>query len=311
MATQRDFDRLFREAFSPVLGEGELSTRIWASSVDIYENGDSLVLKAELPGVNPDDVEIRVEDNTLYLKGERKFEKEVKEQNYHRVERSYGTFTRTFSLPNSIDADKVAANFKDGVLTLTMPKKEEAKPKTIKINVSKNWDGSFVRAGAERLSCCPSRRGDFCRVAGPGAATTFRTAPARFLFQKYAVSGQLSAFSGQPKAERRIVIIRAARRTDIRCVQGRGSLQRAVGSSVHFFCFEYWISSSSPFNPPINDLGKCVTRGRKFSLPTAAPQFMEPVVSADKRFGEVCHAGPEVFVADCCAPVHGAGRFRR
>jgi HSP20 family protein len=72
------------------------------------------------------------------LKGERKFEKEVKEQNYHRVERSYGTFTRSFSLPNSVDADKVGANYKDGVLTLTMPKKEEAKPKTIKINVSKN-----------------------------------------------------------------------------------------------------------------------------------------------------------------------------
>jgi HSP20 family protein len=105
--------------------------------VDIFENGDNLVLKAELPGINPDDVEIRVEDNTLYLKGERKFEKEVKEQNYHRVECSYGTFTRTFSLPNSIDSDKVAAHYKDGVLTLTMPKKEEAKPKTIKINVSK------------------------------------------------------------------------------------------------------------------------------------------------------------------------------
>ena len=137
MTTQRELDRLFREAFSPVSGEGEVSTRTWAPPVDIYENGDNLVLKAELPGINPDDVEIRVEDNTLYLKGERKFEKEVKEQNYHRVERSYGTFTRTFSLPNSIDSDKVAANYKDGVLTLTMPKKEEAKPKTIKINVNK------------------------------------------------------------------------------------------------------------------------------------------------------------------------------
>jgi len=138
LASQREFDRLFRGAFSPALSEGELSTRTWAPPVDIYENGDSLVLKAELPGINPDEVEIRVEDNTLYLKGERKFEKEVKEQNYHRVERSYGTFTRTFSLPNSIDADKVTANYQDGVLTLTMPKKEEAKPKTIKINVSKN-----------------------------------------------------------------------------------------------------------------------------------------------------------------------------
>ena len=137
-SAQNQFDRFLREAFSPVFGAGEASTRTWAPPVDIYENGDNLVLKAELPGINPDDVEIRVEDNTLYLKGERKFEKEVKEQNYHRVERSYGTFTRTFSLPNSVDADKVAANYKDGVLTLTMPKKEEAKPKTIKIEVSKN-----------------------------------------------------------------------------------------------------------------------------------------------------------------------------
>jgi len=138
MTTQRDFDRLFREAFSPVFGKVELSTRTWAPPVDIYETDENLVLKAELPGINPDSVEIRVEDNTLYLKGERKFEKEVKEQNYHRVERSYGTFTRTFSLPGSIDADRVAASYKDGVLTLTMPKKEEAKPKTIKINVNKN-----------------------------------------------------------------------------------------------------------------------------------------------------------------------------
>ena len=137
-AAQSQFDRFLRDAFSPAVAGGEASTRTWAPPVDIYENGDSLVLKAELPGVNPDDVEIRVEDNTLYLKGDRKFEKEVKEQNYHRIERSYGTFTRTFSLPNSIDADKVGASYKDGILTLTMPKKEEAKPKTIKINVTKN-----------------------------------------------------------------------------------------------------------------------------------------------------------------------------
>ena len=133
---QNQFERFLREALSPVSGEGADSTRTWAPPVDIFENGDNLVLKAELPGVNPDEVEIRVEDNTLYLKGERRFEKEVKEQNYHRIERTYGTFTRSFSLPNSVDADKVSANYKDGVLTLTMPKKEEAKPKTIKINVT-------------------------------------------------------------------------------------------------------------------------------------------------------------------------------
>ena len=138
LTTQKEFDRLFKEAFSPMHGETEVSTRSWAPPVDIYETEDAIVLKAELPGMDPKDVEVRVEDNTLYLKGERNFEKDVKEQNYHRVERSYGTFTRTFSLPNSVDADKVAANYKDGVLTLTMPKKEEAKPKTIKIEVSKN-----------------------------------------------------------------------------------------------------------------------------------------------------------------------------
>jgi HSP20 family protein len=138
MTAQRDFDRLFREAFSPVFGETELSTRAWAPPVDIYETDNDIVLKAELPGVDPKDVEIRVEDNNLYLKGERKFEKEVKEENYHRVERSYGSFSRSFSLPNSISADKVKAEYKDGLLTLTMPKREEAKPKTIKIDVAKS-----------------------------------------------------------------------------------------------------------------------------------------------------------------------------
>jgi HSP20 family protein len=121
-----------------MFGEAEISTRSWAPPVDIYETDNDIVLKAELPGVDPKDVEVRVEDNNLYLKGERKFEKEVKEQNYHRVERSYGSFARSFSLPNSISADKVTAEFKDGLLTLTMPKREEAKPKTIKIDVTKS-----------------------------------------------------------------------------------------------------------------------------------------------------------------------------
>jgi len=138
VTAQRDLDRMFRDAFAGQFGETELSTRSWAPPVDIYETEEAIVLKAELPGVDPKDVEVRVEDNTLYLKGERKFEKEVKEQNYHRVERSYGSFARSFSLPNSISADKVKAEYKDGLLTLTMPKREEAKPKTIKIDVTKS-----------------------------------------------------------------------------------------------------------------------------------------------------------------------------
>ncbi len=138
MTTQRGFDRLFKEAFTPFYGEGELSTRTWAPPVDIYETENDIVLKAELPGMDPKDVDVKVEDNTLYLKGERKFEKEVMNENYHRVERSYGSFARSFSLPNSISAEKVKAEFKDGLLTLTLPKREEAKPKTIRIDVSKN-----------------------------------------------------------------------------------------------------------------------------------------------------------------------------
>ena len=138
LSSQKDFDRLFRATFSPFFRAGDLSTRTWAPAVDIYEDNNNLVLKADLPGVDPKDVEIKVENGTLYLSGERKFEKEVREENYHRVERSYGAFSRSFSLPNSIDADKVVAEYKDGQLILTMPKREEAKPKTIKVNVSKN-----------------------------------------------------------------------------------------------------------------------------------------------------------------------------
>lgn len=138
LANRDPFNRLFNESFSRFFGDDELSTRPWAPAVDIYETPEDLVLKAELPGVNPNDLEVRVEDSTLYLKGQRKFESEVKEDNYHRIERAYGTFARTFALPNSIQSDKVSAEYKDGVLTLTLPKREEAKPKTIKVAVSKN-----------------------------------------------------------------------------------------------------------------------------------------------------------------------------
>lgn len=138
VTTQDRFNQLFNDTFSRAYGgDDQVTPRNWAPPVDIYETDEGLVLQAELPGINPDDVEIRVEDNTLYLKGERKFEKEIKEENLHRVERSYGTFTRSFALPSSIDASKVKAEYKNGILTLAMPKHEEAKPKTIKINVAK------------------------------------------------------------------------------------------------------------------------------------------------------------------------------
>jgi len=125
------FNRLFNQVFS---GGSDLSSaRAWAPAVDVYETDHEVVLKAELAGIDPKYVDIRVEDGTLYLKGERKFEKETKEEDYHRVERSYGSFMRSFPLPAGVDADKAAAEYKNGVLTLTLPKREEAKPKTIKI----------------------------------------------------------------------------------------------------------------------------------------------------------------------------------
>ncbi len=138
LTTQDRFNRLLNETFSQVFGDEGVSARAWAPAVDIFETVDNLVLKAELPGVDPKDVELRVEDSTLYLKGQRNFEHEVKEENYHRLERSYGSFSRTFAMPSGIDAGRVKAEYKDGLLTLTMPKREEAKPKTIKINVSQN-----------------------------------------------------------------------------------------------------------------------------------------------------------------------------
>ncbi len=146
LTTQDRFNRLLNETFSGVFGGEELSTRSWNPAVDVYETDHDLVLKAELPGIDPKNVDIRVEDGTLYLKGERKQESEVKEGNYHRVERSYGSFMRTFTLPNSVNVENIKADYKDGVLTLTMAKHEEAKPKTIKINVTE----SAAAAGARK-----------------------------------------------------------------------------------------------------------------------------------------------------------------
>jgi len=109
----------------------------WAPAVDIYEHDGNLVLKAELAGIDPKDVDVQVENNVLTLRGERKLDNEVKRDNYHRVERTYGTFSRSFTLPAVVDTEKIKAEYKDGVLRLILPKKEEAKPKQIQISVGK------------------------------------------------------------------------------------------------------------------------------------------------------------------------------
>jgi HSP20 family protein len=138
ITTQDRMNRLFNETLGRFLGGEEgVSTGNWIPPVDIYETEHDVVLKAELPGVDPKDVEASVHDGLLYLKGERKYESEVKEENYRHVERAYGGFARTFTLPAAVDAEKVKAEFKDGILTVTLPKREEAKPKKIKISAAK------------------------------------------------------------------------------------------------------------------------------------------------------------------------------
>jgi len=136
---QDRMNRLFDEAFRGARGTSEEEWALggsWAPMVDIYEQNGDIVLKAELPGVDPKDVDIRVENNTLTLRGQRHFDKDVKRESYHRVERSYGAFSRAFTLPNVVDTEKIKADFKDGVLRLTLPKREEAKPKQISINIT-------------------------------------------------------------------------------------------------------------------------------------------------------------------------------
>jgi HSP20 family protein len=109
----------------------------WVPAVDIYENGkQELVLRAELPGMSREDIQVVFENNTLTLKGERKFDHDVKQEQFHRVERAYGTFSRSFSLPSTVDASKIGAEYKAGVLTVTLPFREEAKPRTINVEVA-------------------------------------------------------------------------------------------------------------------------------------------------------------------------------
>ena len=127
-------NRLFTDFFGRAMQEQNLST--WAPAVDIYEGENELVVKADLPDVKPEDLDIRVENNILTIRGERKFEKKAEEKNCLRVERAYGSFARSFSLANTVNTEAIKADYKDGVLTLNVPKREEAKPKQIKVNVA-------------------------------------------------------------------------------------------------------------------------------------------------------------------------------
>ncbi len=135
IALQERMSRLLDESFGRTRREEGLVSGAWTPAVDIYETENSLVVTAEIPGISEKDIEVKIENNQLIIKGERKFEKEAKEENYHRIERVYGSFYRSFSLPNTVDHDKVKAEYKNGVLKITMGKREEVKPKQIKIEV--------------------------------------------------------------------------------------------------------------------------------------------------------------------------------
>ena len=131
---QEQINRLFNDGIE---GTGEDSSfTTWAPAVDIYETEHELVVKADLPEVDPKGLDIRVENNILTLRGERKFESKVSEDKYLRVERTYGSFSRSFSLANTVNSEAIKADYNNGVLTLSIPKREEAKPKQIKINVA-------------------------------------------------------------------------------------------------------------------------------------------------------------------------------
>ena len=126
--------RNFEDAVSRILSEPRAS-RPWSPAVDISETENELILKADLPDVKLSDIDVRVENQTLTIKGERQFEKDEKTKGYHRIERNYGTFVRSFTVPSTVEADKVGAEYTNGVLTVKLPKKEAAKPRRVKIEV--------------------------------------------------------------------------------------------------------------------------------------------------------------------------------
>jgi len=134
-ARMNRMNRLFRESYNPEVPDDSLTTTTFAPPVDIYEDEHNITLKLEVPGIEEKDIDVSVENSTLTVHGERKIEKEEKEENFRRVERQYGSFTRSFTLPSSVDPGQVTAHYDKGVLKIKLAKEAEAKPKQIKVNV--------------------------------------------------------------------------------------------------------------------------------------------------------------------------------
>ena len=133
---QERMNRLFNDSFSSVTSQESLAAGSFVPPVDVYEDEQGIRLKMEVPGIDEKDIDIRLENNLLTVRGERKLEKETKEENYHRIERSYGSFTRSFSLPNTVNPEEVKAGYARGVLTIQLGKRAEARPKQIKVDIT-------------------------------------------------------------------------------------------------------------------------------------------------------------------------------
>jgi HSP20 family protein len=134
---QEQFSRLFDDPSFRVTGNDSALTA-WSPAVDIYETEQELVMRADLPDLSEKDIDVRVENNMLTIRGERKIEKNLSEDNYLRMERAYGSFSRSFSLPNTVNTEQIKADYRNGVLTVTLPKREDSKPKQVKVSVSVN-----------------------------------------------------------------------------------------------------------------------------------------------------------------------------
>ena len=145
---QNRLNSIFHDFAAPSETSETLATGNFVPAVDVYEDAQKLVLKLEVPGISPEDLDVRVEGRTLTIKGERKFEAEEKEENFHRIERRYGSFVRSFTLPNTVNTEDVAASSADGVLSLTLAKKPETAPKQIQVKVAKAETPKQVEAAA-------------------------------------------------------------------------------------------------------------------------------------------------------------------
>jgi HSP20 family protein len=133
---QDRMNRLFNESHSPRQSDDLMSRGTWTPAVDIYEVDGALVIKAELPDMRREDIDVSVENNTLTIRGERKLDHDIKQESFHRLERAYGSFVRSFSLPQPVDAAKIGAEYKNGVLAVKLPVREDAKPRTISIEAA-------------------------------------------------------------------------------------------------------------------------------------------------------------------------------